>query len=65
MADNDTKRNQKKASLIIPSRKQVAAMALQGLLANPQFSDWTEEKLAKKAVDAADELIKRLKYTRE
>ena len=62
MADKNNRRNQKKATLIFPSRKQVAAMALQGLLANPSFSDWTEEKLAKKAVEATDELIKRLNY---
>lgn len=65
MADKDNRRNQKKANLIFPSRKQMAAMALQGLLSNPYFSDWTEEKLATKAVEAADELIKRLSYVQK
>ncbi len=64
MTDKNTKNNVNKASLIVPSRKQVAAMALQGLLANPNFSEWTEEKLARKAAEAADELIKQLKYSK-
>ncbi len=41
-------------------REQIAAMAMAGLLANTDYTETSYEKIAKKSVGAADELLKAL-----
>lgn len=44
----------------LTKRELLAGMAMQGLLANPVFADWTAERSASQAVSHADELLKQL-----
>ncbi|QEL01119.1 hypothetical protein FKG96_09965 [Olivibacter sp. LS-1] len=44
----------------LTKREYFAAMALQGLCANPEYVDWSDEKVSRMAVGEADRLIEAL-----
>ena len=44
----------------ITKREHFAGLAMQGLLANPEFREWDSIRIVKESIVTADELLKQL-----